>query len=768
MATEELTLFENEQHQVRYLNIVKDLQPVQMTVKEIFDASKFNELFAITYVSSPKFFFNTTKQFKIIKLVLGIPDQELLEKFTEKVNEMFNVVSLKPEDKIRFWNQLDEEIQERIRTGQFSIKYSRTGAAVHSKLYLFKGPNHTRVVIGSANFSQAALGNKGQFEELMIFDDSPLFDIYFERFQEIEHNTIDYIPEYIKHNPPEKAILVSDPEVLANVIMESVERSKDLYITEEQWEQLKSQPDRIDHEKDLVLQVVKLVELVTKKDKKSGTLKMAPLEASKKIVGLKTVLTRTSKNSTELDIRTEMYCNSDDRIYCPSENPENPNELVPLGELISDKDAIKEKLTVIHRFIDAYNKFTVTKKPEIQSRIYEIVLYAFASVFMWRMRDHLVLEEGRDSVRANIPPFLVIAGRAKSGKTTALEFISMLLGNHKPYIPFGELPPKALYDYFHSSNVSPILIDELDQKFFNSKSSKLGDSLIKSITNDCKGQHPVLIGTTNATSFSIRPEIARRVYYLGVDNTFRDNDPDSSRYISSLLPKVDSVLFRDFVCRMSDYIRAGKDFYRPEDPLFAIRNIFKQYYDECGLEIPPYFPETRFWDYDNRGQAIWWRLYDQYTDCFDTKEDGTIFVHIDKFGSSNNPYDRTQKINFLPVKCVKEDQGILILHKDIFFEFIGMDDFNGVGSALWREIYDEYRKSFEINRKTQTVHVNVADFTGSENDRAKKINHLPVNCIKQNGKFLILHIEPFYKFIGLPEKIHPTIFEKISGIFKSS
>lgn len=58
--------------------------------------------------------------------------------------------------------------------------------------------NKNRVVIGSANFTKTAFQNKNQFEELLIYDDSPLFDQYLERFQELENVTIDYIPDRSK------------------------------------------------------------------------------------------------------------------------------------------------------------------------------------------------------------------------------------------------------------------------------------------------------------------------------------------------------------------------------------------------------------------------------------------------------------------------------------------------------------------------------------------------------------------------------------------
>ena len=39
-----------------FLNIIKDCQKIKLTVDQIFDSTIFDELYAVTFVSSPSFF----------------------------------------------------------------------------------------------------------------------------------------------------------------------------------------------------------------------------------------------------------------------------------------------------------------------------------------------------------------------------------------------------------------------------------------------------------------------------------------------------------------------------------------------------------------------------------------------------------------------------------------------------------------------------------------------------------------------------------------
>lgn len=675
----QLSLFEEQpiDADIRFLHVVKDLQSIQMSIGELFNSTIYDELLAVTYVASPKFFFNTTKKFKKIGLILGIEDGDFAGPFALGLETFLDA-----EKRINFINSLPQATQESICSNQFQIRYAKTGFSVHSKFYLLKGQQTNRIILGSANFTETAFQSKRQFEEVIVFDDSPLFDVYLHRYDEIYKQTSDYIPETLKAKITKEQVWVADPEMMKDILLDEVMRNRvTVQFTEEEMEEIKLLPDKIEVEKEDAIKYKQIVEVITKKDTKTGTYKFLPVaELKQKAVSIKTIISKTHKRSEELDNRFKLIFNdATGLLYTENlqsaESTPDTQELVPFSKPIESLDKLVRNLELINKFVEAYEIFTAREDRRNQSRICEIILYSFMAAYIWKMREHYATEEGRESVRRHFPPFLIIAGRSMSGKTTALEFVGMLLGNNRPYMAYEQVKDSnIIWDYFHSSNVNPILIDEIDPKFFTSTAAKKGERLIKFISNERKGRHPALIGTTNATGFDVNSQTAMRIYYLQIDNTFQKSlMSTSSKYLSNIMANIDSSLFQDFSFRMAQWLKDGKDFYTSEDFLYATRVIFKGYYTECGLDIPAWFPESKFTDYDERGKFIWRELFRSHRQSFDVREDNSIFINIDEFGNQTNK-DKANKINFLPPECIIEDSPVLVINKELFFKFIEWDE----------------------------------------------------------------------------------------------
>ena len=81
-------------------------------------------------------------------------------------------------------------------------------------------------MIGSANFTGQAFSQRKQYEELLVFDNSPLFNIYHQRFHDIYAETVAFIPEKFKQNFLVEPINIADPDQLFDVLMEEVKSGK--------------------------------------------------------------------------------------------------------------------------------------------------------------------------------------------------------------------------------------------------------------------------------------------------------------------------------------------------------------------------------------------------------------------------------------------------------------------------------------------------------------------------------------------------------------
>lgn len=663
---------ENGQMDTSFLNIVKDNQVVQMHPKQLFDSTIYTELKAITFVASPNFFFSLTKNFKKITLILGIEDGIVANSFVTGIAPLLNV-----NERLKFFYSLSNDVQENIRLNKYSIRYPKQGNSIHSKIYLLKGMETTRVIVGSANFTETAFNNKKQYEELLVFDNSPLYQVYSNRFDDIYRHTVDYIPDRIKNQSETEKVWIADPEIMKEILLDDLTRQKVIVqFSEEEMEEIKLLPDKIEVEKEDATQFKQIVEIITKKDKKNNSFSLLPVATLKqKSVAIKSVISKTHKNSEELDCRFQLIFNKGNNMLLTTNNlvdkEDGEIELIPFSKPIDEKDLLKNNLILINKFVDAYELFTARKDIKNQSRIFEIILYSFMSTYIWNMRDHYAFEEGRESVRRHFPPFLIIAGRSMSGKTSALEFIGKLIGNTHPYFAYEEVKDSSIiWDYFHSTNLNPILIDEIDPKFFTSSASRKGERLIKYISNEIKGQHPVLIGTTNATGFDVNAQTSMRIYYLQIDNTFKkENMAQSSKYLSEIMFNINASLFKDFTYRIGKKLQYGEDFYKIDDFLSIAREIFIEYYKECAMEVPKWFPMKKFNDYDERGKFIWRELFRSHRQAFDIRDDNTILIKIENFGDRTNR-ERTNKINFLPPECIIEDSPVLVVNKEMFFNYI--------------------------------------------------------------------------------------------------
>ena len=595
---EQISLFVAEEVKTqRYLHVVKDGVVKDINLEELFDATKFTRIRAVSFVASPKFFFKMTEGFEEIQLVLGIEDGQVAGSFISGLQALLAI-----DERINLFQSLPEDIQESIKSDRYQVRYSKKNDPIHSKVYLLDGKADTRVMIGSANFTEQAFSQRKQYEELLVYDNSPLFEIYHQRFNDIYAETVDYVPEKFKHNFIGEPVNIADPDQLFDVLMEEVKSGKIITeFTEAQIEELNQATTQADSKAEQLESVKQLVEVITKKDRKTGNHIILPVaQLDKKNITIKSKLSRLNKHTEEVDTRGFIEYNESNHLLYKRADEDN---MFQFSKRASTEE-LKKQLKLIHEFIDAYKTYTVQSSTDTQTRIFEAILYAFMSAHIWKIRDHYVLEEGRESVRRNIPLFLVLAGRTSSGKTSALEFINLLTGNTKPYLSYEQLSKKnMIVDLFYTSNVSPILVDEVDSKFFTSTAADKGERLIKDVTNNLDGKHPVFICTTNTTNFDATAQVISRIYYLQIDNTFdKQKQGESSKFLGNIMSEVNSVLYQDFTVRLADRIKHDDLFYTVEDYLAIAREIFKEYHVECNLELADWFSEQRFDYYNKRGK----------------------------------------------------------------------------------------------------------------------------------------------------------------------
>jgi len=653
---------------VSYLHILHNDKPFKSEPLSLFDTENFNELKIVTYVSSPDFFFDKVKKFKKVIAILG--EEESAREFYQ-LDPVF-------EERIIHSAESDPEVLEAIANGRIELRYMKAGERIHSKIYILSDTQgKSRVMVGSANFTNAAFSNRGQFEELIVYDSfhNPSFcDSYIKRFNEIYKNSVDFLSEKTRKKLQSlilkaENIMIFTPDDRADNIVEKVNRQiqsggdASTLVVEVMEEKEKAEKRIMEIER-----IEKIIENVTKKTKDGYS-----FEQKQKLLTLKEKLKEIvsfshRKTQEFIDKRNFLYLNPANWEFYIKENEQAVSYDANLTE-----EKLKENLKKLVNFVNSYWEFAVYKDREVLKRVFEAILFAFTSPFIHRIRKSVKKNKG-DEKLAEIPIVLILGGLANTGKTKLLLFINKLLGNNFEVFNYKDIYTKTqriIYDLFYTNNIFPILVDEIYDNFFRGE----GERLIKTLTNTLTEPHPCLIGTSNV-GFSAESQVIRRIYYLHFGSPFSEDKKikeRAERYFEEKVGIIDDSLFRYF---LSEFARrmTEEEFFKIEDPLSLSRKIFIDMFSLSGIELPDFISQSPCGDYYKIGSQEWQAFYlTRKKDFKEMKDGGERYLVID-LKSIYEPRDAEQLKNKLPPSVVKSSGTPLILHKYRFLQFIGQEE----------------------------------------------------------------------------------------------
>jgi len=647
------------------VHVLYNDKPFRAEPLALFENENFTQLRVVTYVSSPDFFFERVKKFKKVIAILG-------EEETAREFYTFNPLC---EERFIHSAEADQEVLEALASGRIELRYMKAGERIHSKIYILSDEaGNLRVMVGSANFTNAAFCNNRQYEEIVAYDSSynPVFcKTYLNRFEEIYQNSIDFLSEKSKKKLKNlilkaDSILLFTPDDRAEGIVEKVQRqiqsgadASSLIV------EVMDEKERLERKTMEIERIEKIVEHVTKKTKNGYS-----FEPKQKLITLKEklkeIVSFSHKRTQEIiDKRNFLALNPATGEFFIKENEKAVSYTINLSE-----DELRINLSKLMNFVNSYWEFAVYKDKEVLKRVFEAILFAFTSPFIYLIRKSVKKHRG-DEKLAEIPIVLILGGLANTGKTKLLLFINKLLGNNYEVFNYKDIYIKTqriLYDIFSSSNIFPILVDEIYDNFFRGE----GERLIKTLTNTLVEPHPCLIGTSNV-GFSAESQVIRRIYYLHFASPFSEDKTikaKAEKYFEEKVGKVDDSLFRYF---LSEFVKRINDdkFYRIEDPLFLSREIFNEMFEKAGFERPDFISQSPCGDYYKIGSQEWQALFlTRRKDFKEMKDEGEKYFVVDLKSIYESKDAETLK-NKLPPSVVKSSGTPLILHKERFLQFIG-------------------------------------------------------------------------------------------------
>lgn len=681
MDYKNLSFLEDEKKEIKSLHIIKDGKEEKLSIDEIFDNCKFNHFIGVTFSISAAFINSYLKDFKTCEIVIGIDNEGLKDSINKLAKNLKQrIFDQVRGDPIKLYQDLDLRMKNKIYEKKLKIWVSASHI-IHSKFYLlWNDENETRLILGSANLSKAAFDERSkQFENILIFDNSNLFDLYKSYYEKnLSQVLCDYFPKELKKinaknfknikNIDEidldEVFIISNEDIGkikaqgAENLIDNLKEKISLGICEDK---IITEIDKIETDRDFVKNkrrkdqrdeeiAYEIVHESINKRKKKAELKSSP--SLKKQVKKKIEKIHVKSFEDDKDfVRYKLYSKVDlrntknDKTGLFVESDLDKNRLINFGQKIKKEDLTKS-LKVLNAYLKGFEKYSNNYSDDYGKKVFESILCAFTAPFIYELRSRIDIEENR----LDIPQFVIIGGEAGSGKSSLLAIMSKLTAiNRGSYYQWdnllGQSQNKAkrerlnrIENWILENNVNPILIDEIDSQFFTN--TTYGRDFIVNISNLCVRRddpYPVFIGTTNVKSYALPKEARRRSYYLIIDRQIKKTS-ESKDFYKKIYKDIDHNLFLEFSFRMAqrleDFSSYKWDVYQENsgfDFLYNSREIFKEIYEDVDMPLPRYFPEKKYNDDVENNRDNWRKLYlGSKEDFVYDKTTGHIFYNIRK------------------------------------------------------------------------------------------------------------------------------------------
>lgn len=718
------------------INIIYNNQSKQMTLDQIFDAEKYPQLMGVTGQISPEFLNKHLAHFVQVEIAIGsLPNYHhytSMENVTKDAlaNALLNTAN---KESIKLFQSLSSQLQLAALAGVLKLEIAPT-QVIHSRFYLLGNPatKETRVILGSVDLTEPSFDvNANRFEEVMVFDNSPLYENLLSHFKRDLRPVLQpyFTNELLKvaekqlkalkaaKGDNDNIIILSNDETddishreMTNLIVDDVQHQIDKqHLSAGVTLAMRNVTDNRTQDQDKEERAIKQRDTVLMLEKEAVSPRAARPKIKKREVIAENVENAMSAAVSPQDLAVEkkyttfLYDRPLERniahnktgLYTPNDAGTFPIAFGKLATINQIRDGIHQ----IENVIKGYQQFVVDFTPEYGKRFYEAIMYAFTAPFLWEIRQRASLnpEDGND-----IPNLLILGASSGSGKTTLLRIINQLTWNtDNSLIDFGTIYPtdtnqrkaktmQALESYMKQGSSYPVLVDEIEPYFFQQPqySRRLIVDTMNQLVNSPKPYAP-LIGTTNYNSgFTMRRETARRTYYLQLDKVIDSEKKGvASKYIYAVRKDLNNTLFKDFVVRLANYLEDDSTPWRLFDHttgeldfLATTRKIFRDYYKLIDEPVPDYFSDGLRDDFGENARSKWAKLYlTQKDDFIYHEEKNSLLFDITRLTTFNGfEKDSIEEYrNALPVEiCVDGINGkngkFVELKAPAFYDWIGV------------------------------------------------------------------------------------------------
>ena len=592
--------------------------------------------YGVSFVSSIKFIEeNLLPFYQDIELILGLSDngnnsigqrmQELMDKRVSWVNYVEN--------------NLESEFAKRILDGSLRLRFTKD-KLIHSKVYLMenKEQNTYQCFTGSMNLTETAVLKN--FEQL-IWDygskNDDLYQLYKQMYDDIKKSSATYLDSkrlkgfLVKDNSKQTQLNVYTDSI--NMLSNSADTDEKVnFPSDEVKVYLNDTTKEIQNGnlgKKEAVTVNQTIKLFTELGnlRKEKTLKKATSEILNlnQIIEYQENSKKLSKKKSDVDYFPKpalIWNNEFEKLFTAPKVGEGGQVLKQVS--LSDEE-LKEKLQL---FCDIVNEYDTYKLSGEGWQTLGFLLYLYEAPFIWRVRDLYDLAD-KSKHREDVPIAVALIGQGKTGKSTLGRRLAAKLTGALNFTGSGEFEARSKYvnkaisevlnEYLQTSGpVSPLMIDDVRPDL---TTRQYFEDMIKRNSNSITGPMPTAIFTMNKEDdskgvVSNRHEIARRIWFLSFESSFKGNSKEGDLKVDELLNRADSDLY--YLCQqlLEEYFKdiSEEDAIKIQaDFLYPIKKILKDLLVKYDLfqEIEKFFEKDNY-DYAlYRGKSDWHMLIEQ-------------------------------------------------------------------------------------------------------------------------------------------------------------
>ena len=592
--------------------------------------------YGVSFVSSIKFIEeNLLPFYQDIELILGLSDngnnsigqrmQELMDKRVSWVNYVEN--------------NLESEFAKRILDGSLRLRFTKD-KLIHSKVYLMenKEQNTYQCFTGSMNLTETAVLKN--FEQL-IWDygskNDDLYQLYKQMYDDIKKSSATYLDSkrlkgfLVKDNSKQTQLNVYTDSI--NMLSNSADTDEKVnFPSDEVKVYLNDTTKEIQNGnlgKKEAVTVNQTIKLFTELGnlRKEKTLKKATSEILNlnQIIEYQENSKKSSKKKSDVDYFSKpalIWNNEFEKLFTAPKVGEGGQVLKQVS--LSD-EKLKEKLQL---FCDIVNEYDTYKLSGEGWQTLGFLLYLYEAPFIWRVRDLYDLAD-KSKHREDVPIAVALIGQGKTGKSTLGRRLAAKLTGALNFTGSGEFEARSKYvnkaisevlnEYLQTSGpVSPLMIDDVRPDL---TTRQYFEDMIKRNSNSITGPMPTAIFTMNKEDdskgvVSNRHEIARRIWFLSFESSFKGNSKEGDLKVDELLNRADSDLY--YLCQqlLEEYFKdiSEEDAIKIQaDFLYPIKKILKDLLVKYDLfqEIEKFFEKDNY-DYAlYRGKSDWHMLIEQ-------------------------------------------------------------------------------------------------------------------------------------------------------------